>query len=107
MKSEGPLPVERVPVVSEVSGLIAAFRADPSRIAMRLFNEASSALAYSFPIIAVGQVYQSLSGFTVINTKAMIATVVVNKLVSTVNRTILEMALLLKKPPPSERRLSR
>lgn len=46
MKSEGPL--ARVPfVVSEASGdLIAAWRSDPLRIAMRWFNEASSALAY-------------------------------------------------------------
>lgn len=95
MKSEVSL--ECFPLGGVASGkLITALRAGPSRITIRLFKEASSAFAYNFPIMAVGQLNQSSSGLTTINTKAVVATVVVNKLVSTVNRTIFETAFLLK-----------
>jgi len=76
---------ESVPVVrADVAAGDLVTGPRPSRIEIRLFRETRSVLEYSFPMIAVGQMNQSLSGKTAIMRNDTIPTVVVNRLVSTV-----------------------
>jgi len=75
-----------------------------SRRAMRLLRETRSVLEYSFPMMAVGQVNQFLSGNIETINNAITPTIEVKTLVSIVSRTILDNAWLLKYLSPTLRR---